>query len=80
MREANNGKEELNAEEHHIFRQGVGILYLAPERPDIMFVLKKLSTKLAKPTNGDLELLRHVGKYLKEHPEMKLVQGTSHPG
>ena len=32
MREAKNGKEDLNAEEQHIFRQGVGVLlYLAPD-------------------------------------------------
>ena len=33
----------------HLYRKGVGILlYLAPERPDLMFALKKLSMKLAR--------------------------------
>ena len=39
-----------------MYRKGVGILlYLAPKRPDLMFALKKLSMKLASPTEGDLE-------------------------
>eukprot|EP00439_Symbiodinium_sp_Y106_P071004 s3839_g12.t1 len=42
------GMNPLSAEDHHTYRKGVGILlYLAPERPDIMYVLKKLSTKLS---------------------------------
>ena len=49
-----NGLEPLTPELHHVYRKGVGILlYLAPERPDVMHVLKKLSTKLASPTNSD---------------------------
>ena len=56
----------LTPEDQHLYRKGVGILlYLAPERPDLMFALKKLSMKLASPTEGGLELLRFVGKYLK---------------
>ena len=42
------GMDPLSAEDHRTFRKGVGVLlHLAPERPDIMYVLKKLSTKLA---------------------------------
>ncbi|OLP76193.1 hypothetical protein AK812_SmicGene43904 [Symbiodinium microadriaticum] len=69
-----NGMEPLTPELHHVYRKGVGILlYLAPERPDVMYALKKLSTKLASPTNSDLEMLRHVAKYLKGTPEITLV-------
>ena len=71
----------LTPEDHHLYRKGVGIrLYLAPERPDLMFALKKLSMKLASPTEGDLELLRFVGKYLKGCPEIHLLHKTSYPG
>ena len=71
----------LTPEDRHLYRKGVGILlYLAPERPDLMFALKKLSMKLASPTEGDLELLRFVGKYLKGCPEIHLLQKTSYPG
>ena len=71
----------LTPEDHHLYRKGVGILlYLAPERPDLMFALKKLSMKLASPTEGDLELLRFVGKYLKGCPDVHLLHKTSYPG
>ena len=71
----------LTPEDHHLYRKGVGILlYLAPERPDLMFALKKPSMKLASPTEGDLELLRFVGKYLKGCPEIHLLHKTSYPG
>ena len=71
----------LTPEDHHLCRKGVGILlYLAPERPDLMFALKKLSMKLASPTEGDLELLRFVGKYLKGCPDIHLLRKTSYPG
>ena len=45
-----------------------------------MYVLKKLSTKLASPTNSDLELLRHTAKYLKGTPDVCLVHRKSYPG
>ena len=71
----------LTPEDHHLYRKGVGILlYLAPEGPDLMFALKKLSMKLASPTEGDLELLRFVGKYLKGCPDIHLLHKTSYPG
>ena len=71
----------LTPEDHHLYRKGVGILlYVAPERPDWMFALKKLSMKLASPTEGDLELLRFVGKYLKGCPDIHLLHKTLYPG
>ena len=74
-------QDPLTPEDHHLYRKGVGILlYLAPERPDLMFALKKLSMKLASPTEGDLELLRFVGKYLKGCPDIRLLHTTSYPG
>ena len=57
------GMDPLSAEDRHTFRKGVEVLlYLAPERPDIMYVLMKLSTKLASPVEADLELLRYTAK------------------
>ena len=50
------------------------------ERPDLMFALKKLSMKLASPTEGDLELLRFVGKYVKGCPDIHLLHKNSYPG
>eukprot|EP00439_Symbiodinium_sp_Y106_P028956 s8096_g3.t1 len=75
------GMDPLSAEDHHTYRKGVGILlYLAPERPDVMYVLKQLSTKLAAPVEADMELLRYVGKYLKGTPELALIHKKSYPG
>ena len=46
-----------SAEDHHIFRKGVGILlYLAPERPDIMYVLK---TKEVEHETGEPNRMRY---------------------
>ena len=73
--------DPLSAEDHHTYRKGVGILlYLAPGRPDIMYVLKKLSTKLAAPVEADMELLWYVGKYLRGTPELALIHKKSYPG
>ena len=75
------GVDPLSPEDHHTFRKGVGILlYLAPERPDIVYVLKKLSTKLAGPVEADMELLRYTAKYLKGSPDLALVHKRSYPG
>ena len=71
----------LTPEDHHVYRQGVGtLLYLAPERPDWMFALKKLSMKLASSAEGDLELLPFIGKYLEGCPEDMLLHKNSYPG
>ena len=37
----------------------------------------KLSTKLTSPTNSNLEMLRHVAKYLKGTLEITLVDRKS---
>ena len=44
-----------------------------------MFALKKLNMKLASPTEGDLELLRFVGKYLQGFPDAHLLHKNSCP-
>ena len=81
MQAQKDGMQPLTPELHHVYRKGVGILlYLAPERSDVMYVLKKLSTKLANPTNSDLEMLRHTAKYLKGTPDVSLVHRKSYPG
>ena len=76
--------DPLSAEDRRTFRKGVGILlsllYLAPERPDMMYVLKKLSAKLASPVEADMELLRYTAKYLKGTPDLWLMHKKSYPG
>ena len=81
MQAKKGGMDPLSEEDHHTYRKGVGILlYLAPERPDLMYVLKKLSTKLASPVEADMELLRHAAKYLKGTPDVSLIHKKSYPG
>ena len=81
MQAKKGGMDPSSEEDHHAYRKGVGILlYLAPERPDLMYVLKKLSTKLAAPVEADMELLRHAAKYLKGTPDVSLIHKKSYPG
>ena len=48
----------LTPEDHHMYQKRVGIpLYLAPEQPDLMFALQKLSIKLASPNEGSTWML-----------------------
>ena len=76
-----NGEKQLTPEDHHLYRKGVGILlYMAPERPDLKYTLKKLSTKLAQPTEADMELLRYVGKCVTGCPDIVLCQDEKFPG
>ena len=82
---ANQNKEgadtPLTPEDHRLCCKGFGILlYLAPEQPDLMLALKKLSAQLASPTEGDVELLRFVGKYVKGCPDIHLLHKNSYPG
>ena len=74
-----NGMTPLRAEKHHIFRKGVRLI-TAPERPDAMYMRKKLSTKLAGPTQSDMEILKQVGKYLKGTSDVALIHKHSFPG
>ena len=81
MQAKKGGMDPLSEEDHHTYRKGVGVLlYLAPERPDLMYVLKRLSTKLASPVEADMELLRHAAKYLKGTPDVSLIHKKSYPG
>ena len=44
--------------------------YLAPDRPDIAVAVKELAKRMSKPTEGDWERLKHLGRYLKGRPRM----------
>ena len=46
----------------------------------MMYVLKKLSAKLASPVEADMELLRYTAKYLKGTPDLWLMHKKSYPG
>ena len=59
--------ESKPLDDNRIYREIVGsLIYLmSSTRPDICYTVCKLSTKLNCPTHADLNLAKHVLKYLK---------------
>ena len=58
----------------HSYREAVGSLVYAmvTTRPDLCFVVSKLSQKLANPTTGDWQMLKHVMQYVKGTTDLGL--------
>jgi hypothetical protein len=55
----------LSPEDHGKYRSLVGlVLYLAGDRPDIQYAAKTASRALAAPYDGDMKLIKHLGRYL----------------
>ena len=44
--------------------------YQSPDRPDISFAVKGLSRAMGKPTKGDLQRFKRIGRYLKGKPRL----------
>ena len=44
--------------------------YLAADRTDIQYAVKTLATSMAKPTNGDWQKLKRLGRYLVGKPRL----------
>lgn len=47
--------------------------YITPERPDIAYTVKELSRKMAKPTVGDWQRLKRLGRYLLGKPRLQQI-------
>ena len=61
---------ELSCDQAFAFRSVVGTcLYLARNRPDLLFTVKELSGSMSKPTLTALQRLRKLVGYLKTTPE-----------
>ena len=61
---------ELSCDQAFAFRSVVGTcLYLARDRPDLLFTVKELSGSMSKPTLTALQRLRKLVGYLKTTPE-----------
>ena len=45
--------------------------YLAPDRPDISYAVKELARAMSKPTEGDMQRLKGLGRYLKQKPRLQ---------
>ena len=64
----------LGPDDHAVYRRCIGILlYISGDRPDAQFITKVLSSRCSAPTTTDLELLRHLVKYLKAHDELGIL-------
>ena len=44
---------------------------MAPDRPDIAYVVKELARSMASPKNGDLVWLKRFGRYVVGRPRLK---------
>ena len=42
--------------------------YLSLDSPDIQFETRPLCKRVSKPTQGDVEFVRRLGRYLRSHP------------
>ena len=61
---------ELSCDQAFGYRSVVGTcLYLARDRPDLLFTVKELSGSMAKPTVTALQRLRKLVGYLKTNPD-----------
>ena len=59
----------LNAQDARAFRGLTARLnYLAQDRPDLQFAAKEVSRRMARPSDKDWALLKHVGRYLVGAP------------
>ena len=44
--------------------------YLQPDRPDILFAVKEVCRRMSKPSQKSWEMLKRIGRYLKERPRL----------
>jgi len=57
--------QPLDSEATTLYRSATMRLnFVAQDRPDLMFVTKELARSMQAPTQGDWNLLKHVGRYL----------------
>ena len=71
----------LNAKDTYHFGSVIGTcLYLARDRPDLLFVEKELSGSMSCPTLTSLQRLRKLVGYLKMTSDICLVLEKPQPG
>ena len=73
--------DELSARDSYAYRSVVGIcLYLARDRPDLLFPVKELSGFMSRPTHGSLQTLKKLIGYLKGTADYCVVLEPPLPG
>ena len=71
----------LGGEQYNKFRTAIGILlYMGPDRPDILYPVKVLSSRTTTPRQHEWKLLCHLVRYLKEQDGQGLLFTPSWPG
>ena len=77
--EKNSDEDARESEDPRLYRAIVGslIYVMTGTRPDLCFIVTKLSQKMAHPTNADLNMAKHVLRYLKGSRENCLTFGKS---
>ena len=74
-------EELLLGEQYDIYRTSIGVLlYLGPDRPDILYAVKVLSSRTTTPRNHEWKLLCHLVRYLKKHDDWGLLFTKAWPG
>ncbi|XP_046851103.1 secreted RxLR effector protein 161-like [Xenia sp. Carnegie-2017] len=75
-------KESPELNDPKLYRAMIGslIYVMTGTRPDLCYVVTKLSQKMSKPTRADLSIAKHVLRYLKGTQELGLIfQKSSQP-
>ena len=71
----------LEVEMYAKYRTAIGVLlYLGPDRPDILYAVKVLSSRTTTPRKHEWKLLCHLVRYFKEHDSYGLLVTPSWPG
>ena len=77
--DAEENDEELPKDEAGLFRSiAARANYLAQDRPDIMFAVKEICSKMATPTRGAWKALKRLGRYLVNKPRMVMNLSLIH--
>ena len=65
-------EEKLGEEEATKYRAVIARCnYISPDSPDIAYAVKELAGGMAHPTNGDMQRLTRLGRYLKGCPRLQ---------
>ena len=71
LEQMDNVGEVLTADECTMFRAlSARAMYLAMDRPDIMFSSKELCRKFANPTGASVAKLKRLVRYVHRHPRL----------
>ena len=72
---------ELVGEEYNVYRSALGLLlYMSSDYPELHFGVRMLGSRCSAPTAYDMQLMRHVAKYLKGRENFVLKLSQTIPG